>query len=94
MLVMFSEAPVDSYEYGAPSKPNIDRSILPTAPRAARGPDVDMNKIPSKPPYTAFLGNLPYDISEEDIEGFFRGLEVISYCVHCCKILLYPIKSL
>ena len=48
-------------------KLNIDRSILPTAPRAARGPDVDMSQVPDVPPFTAFLGNLPYDVEEEDI---------------------------
>ena len=59
----------------APSKV-IDRSALPTAPRAARGPDVDMNKVPTNPPFTAFLGNLSYDANEEEIEKFFRGLTV------------------
>ncbi|MEE6516720.1 hypothetical protein FKM82_026412 [Ascaphus truei] len=54
----------------------IDRSILPTAPRAAREPDVDRSRIPKGPPYTAFLGNLPYDVSEESIEKFFRGLNI------------------
>ncbi|CAB1336800.1 unnamed protein product [Coregonus sp. 'balchen'] len=43
--------------------PAIDRSILPTAPRSAREPNVDRSRIPRGPPYTAFLGNLPYDIS-------------------------------
>uniref|UniRef100_A0A8C5PD32 Eukaryotic translation initiation factor 4B n=1 Tax=Leptobrachium leishanense TaxID=445787 RepID=A0A8C5PD32_9ANUR len=50
----------------------IDRSILPTAPRAAREPNVDRSRLPKGPPYTAFLGNLPYDVSEESIQKFFR----------------------
>ena len=55
---------------------NIDRSVLPTAPRSAREPDVDRSRLPRSPPYTAFLGNLPYDVSEESIKDFFRGLAV------------------
>ncbi|GBM64385.1 Eukaryotic translation initiation factor 4B [Araneus ventricosus] len=53
-----------------------EKVVLPTAPKAARGPDVDMSKIPTSPPFTAFLGNLPYDVSEDDIANFFRRLEV------------------
>lgn len=56
--------------------PPIDRSILPTAPRAAREPNVDRSRLPKSPPYTAFLGNLPYDVTEESIKDFFRGLNV------------------
>ncbi|KFM75123.1 Eukaryotic translation initiation factor 4B, partial [Stegodyphus mimosarum] len=53
-----------------------EKVVLPTAPKAARGPDVDLSKVPTSPPYTAFLGNLPYDISEDDIIMFFRQLQV------------------
>nr|XP_029538390.1 eukaryotic translation initiation factor 4B-like isoform X6 [Oncorhynchus nerka] len=53
--------------------PAIDRNILPTAPRSAREPNVDRSRLPRSPPYTAFLGNLPYDVSEESIKDFFRG---------------------
>uniref|UniRef100_UPI00358EB0CE eukaryotic translation initiation factor 4B isoform X2 n=1 Tax=Myxine glutinosa TaxID=7769 RepID=UPI00358EB0CE len=56
----------------------IDRSQLPTAPRAARGPSIDKGRLPSKPPYTAFLGNLPFDVTEECIFTFFTGLKVSS----------------
>ncbi|KTG13531.1 hypothetical protein cypCar_00016369 [Cyprinus carpio] len=56
--------------------PPIDRSILPTAPRAAREPNIDRSRLPRSPPYTAFLGNLPYDVSEESIKNFFRGLSI------------------
>uniref|UniRef100_U3JP68 Eukaryotic translation initiation factor 4B n=1 Tax=Ficedula albicollis TaxID=59894 RepID=U3JP68_FICAL len=56
--------------------PPIDRSILPTAPRAAREPNVDRSRLPKSPPYTAFLGNLPYDVTEESIKDFFRGLNI------------------
>uniref|UniRef100_A0A673IRD4 Eukaryotic translation initiation factor 4B n=1 Tax=Sinocyclocheilus rhinocerous TaxID=307959 RepID=A0A673IRD4_9TELE len=56
--------------------PPIDRSILPTAPRAAREPNIDRSRLPRSPPYTAFLGNLPYDVTEESIQNFFRGLSI------------------
>ncbi|CAH2224817.1 eukaryotic translation initiation factor 4B isoform X3 [Pelobates cultripes] len=56
--------------------PPIDRSILPTAPRAAREPNVDRSRLPKSPPFTAFLGNLPYDVTEESIQKFFRGLNI------------------
>nr|KAG5707115.1 hypothetical protein BaRGS_011826 [Batillaria attramentaria] len=66
---------------GDEQRPTFDRSKLPTAPKAARGPDVNMSLIPSKPPYTAFVGNLPYDASEEKIAEFFEkqhNLEVVN----------------
>ncbi|XP_008318456.1 eukaryotic translation initiation factor 4Ba [Cynoglossus semilaevis] len=56
--------------------PPIDRSILPTAPRSAREPNVDRSRLPRSPPYTAFLGNLPYEVTEESIKEFFRGLAI------------------
>ncbi|XP_060109116.1 eukaryotic translation initiation factor 4B isoform X1 [Heteronotia binoei] len=56
--------------------PPIDRSILPTAPRSAREPNIDRSRLPKSPPYTAFLGNLPYDVTEESIKEFFRGLNI------------------
>ncbi|XP_064876980.1 eukaryotic translation initiation factor 4B-like [Oncorhynchus nerka] len=56
--------------------PAIDRSILPTAPRSAREPNVDRSCIPRGPPYTAFLGNLPYDVTEDSIMDFFRGVGI------------------
>ncbi|XP_072540510.1 eukaryotic translation initiation factor 4Bb [Salminus brasiliensis] len=65
------QAEEDSYR-----APPIDRSLLPTAPRAAREPNVDRSRLPRSPPYTAFLGNLPYDVSEESIKDFFRGLAI------------------
>ncbi|XP_050033999.2 eukaryotic translation initiation factor 4B isoform X1 [Dermacentor andersoni] len=55
-----------------------EKIILPTAPKAARGPDVDLSRVPNRPPYTVYLGNLPYDICDEDVIKFFRGLKVSS----------------
>ncbi|KAL4695223.1 hypothetical protein H8959_000318 [Pygathrix nigripes] len=51
--------------------PSIDRSILPTAPRATREPNIDQSRLPKSPPYTAFLGNLSYDMTEESIKELF-----------------------
>uniref|UniRef100_A0A2K5CHP3 Eukaryotic translation initiation factor 4B n=1 Tax=Aotus nancymaae TaxID=37293 RepID=A0A2K5CHP3_AOTNA len=56
--------------------PPIDFSILPTAPRAAWESNIDRSCLPKLPPYTAFLGNLPYDVTEESIKEFFRGLNI------------------
>ena len=53
----------------------FDLSALPTAPRASRNA-VDSKNLPSEPPYTAFLGNLPYDVEENDIIEFFGNLKV------------------
>lgn len=32
--------------------------------------------MPTRPPYTAHLGNLAYDVTSTDIEGFLGGCEV------------------
>lgn len=65
---------VDTTEW--PSKPNFDRTVLPSAPRAATAVKVDLSRLPSNPPYTVYLGNLAYDCSEEDIKEFFQRKKV------------------
>ena len=62
----------------------IDRAALPTAPRASRGPDIDTSKVPDGPPYTAFLGNLSYDVDKEDILEFFGNKKVLPLIDHHC----------
>lgn len=62
---------VDGFE----SRPKAPVS-LPTAPRAARGPDISEDKIPTNPPYIAYISNLPYDVEEEDIAAFFSRMNV------------------
>lgn len=32
--------------------------------------------LPTEPPYTAFVGNLTFDLIEADLEEFFAGSEV------------------
>ncbi|VDC04924.1 unnamed protein product [Peniophora sp. CBMAI 1063] len=34
--------------------------------------------LPTSPPYTAFVGNMAFDLSEQDLEAFFDGLSVKS----------------
>ena len=38
-----------------------------------------MKNLPTAPPYTAFLGNLAFDVEEEDITEFFGDLKVIYF---------------
>ena len=37
---------------------------------------MDEERVPKNPPYTAYVGNLPYEVSEEDIKKFFSKLTV------------------
>lgn len=67
---------VDDTDYGAGPKMVINRAVLPTAPRASRGANVDMSLVPNEPPFTAYIGNLPFEASAEDVEHFFKGLKV------------------
>lgn len=53
-----------------------ERLVLPTAPRTAREPDVDLTRIPREPPFTAYMANLPFDVVDEDIHKFFQELAV------------------
>merc|ERR1711887_77510 len=46
--------------------------VLPTAPRAALGPNIDDERIPRRPPFTAYIANLPYDVNEEQIMEVFE----------------------
>lgn len=34
------------------------------------------SRLPSEPPYTAFVGNLPYKVVQRDLEIIFDGLGV------------------
>ncbi|XP_034235538.1 eukaryotic translation initiation factor 4B isoform X2 [Thrips palmi] len=50
------------------------KSALPTAPRSARGTDDE--RVPNSPPYVAYITNIPFETIEEDIEEFFRDLQL------------------
>lgn len=63
--------------------------MLPTAPRAARGPDINLENIPQTAPFVAYIGNLPYDIEQEKIAKFFSKLKVrilMWDCMHACLL--------
>ena len=64
-------------------KKDFDMSRLPSAPRAATRASIDPSRLPKSPPYTVFLGNLSYEVSEEDIENFFKHNSLsVSNIVH------------
>lgn len=70
-----------------PAQQLFDRSILPSAPRASSAPKVDRSRLPTKPPYTVYLGNLSFECAEEDIMRFFerRNIKVRRYsCTARC----------
>ena len=58
----------------------FDLSVLPSAPRASEAPKVDRSRLPSKPPYTVYLGNLSYECSEDDIAEFFAKKKLQVSC--------------
>ncbi|BFZ22692.1 hypothetical protein BsWGS_25731 [Bradybaena similaris] len=70
---ILSENPDD--EFDAPVM-KFDRSMLPTAPKAALGPKVDLSQIPTNGPFSAYVGNIPYDAKESDLMQFFSKLDV------------------
>lgn len=49
---------------------------LPTAPRATRLLNDDT--VPHNPPFQAYISNLPYDLSDNDLYDFFGDLEIAS----------------
>lgn len=60
-------------DYG---KNQSDVVILPLAPKSARGPDIDISKVPQQPPFLCYLSNLPFEATEDDIHKFFRDLKI------------------
>lgn len=55
---------------------------------AARGPSSKQEELPlpTEPPFTAFVGNLAFDLTEREIEEFFDGSEVGSVAI----LVLFP----
>ncbi|GLV45157.1 eukaryotic translation initiation factor 4B [Carabus blaptoides fortunei] len=75
----WSDEVEDALESGGyESRPKATNVFLPTAPRAARGPDISDDRIPNKPPFIAYISNLPYDVDEEEIIEFFSNFMVCS----------------
>lgn len=53
--------------------------MLTRAPSSDRGFHIrEELPLPSKPPFTAHLGNLSFDVTQGDIEDFFAGCQVSS----------------
>lgn len=57
---------------------HFDRSKLPTAPKSVRQSEIDLELIPKKAPFKAFLGNISFEADEEKIRAFFRDLKIVS----------------
>ncbi|KAJ8724531.1 hypothetical protein PYW08_016005 [Mythimna loreyi] len=73
------EEPENSYGGGGYSSRQRAPVVLPSASRAARGGlAVDDESIPRRPPFTAHISNLPYDVDESAITELFNGLKIIN----------------
>lgn len=56
--------------------------ILVLADRGARdGPPREDLPMPTAPPYTAFIGNLAFDLTEMELEDFFASSKVCGLLV-------------
>lgn len=49
---------------------------LPKAPRAACESIIDESTIPQEGPYLVHMSNLQFEIDEDDITNYFKGLKV------------------
>lgn len=56
----------------APADFVFDRSKLPTAPKSTLAPDFDLELVPKKPPFTAFVSNVSFEADESKIRSFFE----------------------
>ena len=60
-----------------PDRGDRDRSFLDNSDRGFdRGPPRQELPLPTAPPYTAFVGNLSFDVQEPEIEDFFAPSKV------------------
>lgn len=80
-----------NFTEGFSSRSSKDPVILPTAPRAARGPGIDEENIPTNPPYVAYISNLPYDVDETDLADFFADMKVCYFCKYLHYLYLMEI---
>ena len=65
--------------YDGPSIDRVDISSLPSAPRAQREGSFDPSKVPRNPPFTAYVGNLPFDTEDDDVDKMFARNTVNYY---------------
>ncbi|KAH3822346.1 eukaryotic translation initiation factor 4B-like [Dreissena polymorpha] len=61
--------------YSAP-RDNNRSARAPPAPKNFRGPE-DMSRVSKDPPFRAFIGNLSFQATEEDVQDFF-GQDAVS----------------
>lgn len=54
----------------------FDRSKLPTAPKSVRQSEIDLEMVPKRPPFRAYLSNISFEADEEKIRLFFKELKV------------------
>ncbi len=68
---------MDDYEgYEASNSRAAEKIVLPTAPRASLVNQIDEDRIPREPPFTAYIANLSYDIVPDDVYKFFGNLKI------------------
>lgn len=81
IILLFSDISV-AWTDTQKSKPPVNMKNLPSAPRAATAPNIDLSRLPDKPPFTVFIGNLSYEASEEDVIKHFEKhhLIVMEFC--------------
>ncbi|KAI0762040.1 hypothetical protein BC629DRAFT_1294352 [Irpex lacteus] len=60
------------------SRPGERRRDDYLSSRPDRGPPREDLPLPTEPPYTAFVGNLAFDLTEQEIEDFFSGHQLKS----------------
>ena len=67
-IIVSISAPSSGFD---PSISHVDISSLPSAPRAQREGSFDPSKVPRNPPFTAYVGNLPFDTEDDDVDKMF-----------------------
>ncbi|KAJ3195727.1 hypothetical protein HK101_011239 [Irineochytrium annulatum] len=65
-------APASASEYSSQQRDSRGYSTSSYGGREPSGPVT----FPTRPPYTAFIGNLSFEITDRDIETFFRELRI------------------
>ena len=79
----------NSSSKGYATKP--EAFVLPTAPRAARGPDMSDDRIPKDPPFTAYIANLSYDVDTEVVSASDHITDVMYHKIMfgLCQTIYY-----
>ena len=70
-----------------------DVEAAASADRMASGPPREDLPLPTQPPYTAFVGNLAFDLTEAELEDFFASSRVrrpVAGHVHNLTVIFSP----